>query len=423
VTRVLSTEKEIISYTVPNQIGESEKSGRTIRIEVPFGTDLSSIVPEIIISPDASILPVSGEAVDFTIDGFVTYTVTAEDGSTAQWTIYVSWVLIKADDENIQYTGRIDFSNPERPRFWSPGVYIKAKFSGTYCEIVINDEILWGSSHNYLDIVIDETNRTRVQTTARTNYIKVAEDLPDGEHTVLICKDTEASIGYLEFLGFKCEGLIALEAKPTRKLEFIGNSITCGAASDLSEVACEEGTWYDQHNAYLSYGPEVARRLNAQWYLTSYSGIGVIHSCCGMTITMPEVFNRLNLSSANNGSWDFSQYVPDAVTICLGQNDGIQDSTEFCDAYVNFIEEIRGYYPDAYIICLTSPMADASLTNFLKSCLTGIVNHFNTDGDNKVTNFFFSQSYNSGCGGHPDINEHQIISDELEPFLKQTLGW
>ena len=44
-------------------------------------------------------------------------------------------------------------------------------------------------------------------------------------------------------------------------IEFIGNSITCGAAADVSEVPCGSGVDYDQHNAYYAYGPRVARML------------------------------------------------------------------------------------------------------------------------------------------------------------------
>ncbi|HVU84722.1 MAG TPA: hypothetical protein VHC50_07765, partial [Puia sp.] len=38
--------------------------------------------------------------------------------------------FFEADDRNIQYVGRIDFTNPKRPKFWAPGVYIKTKFKG-----------------------------------------------------------------------------------------------------------------------------------------------------------------------------------------------------------------------------------------------------------------------------------------------------
>jgi len=46
-----------------------------------IGTDLSSIVPTIIISENATVYPPSGAKMDFSNDKVVTYTVTAEDGT------------------------------------------------------------------------------------------------------------------------------------------------------------------------------------------------------------------------------------------------------------------------------------------------------------------------------------------------------
>ena len=169
-------------------------------------------------------------------------------------------------------------------------MYIKAKYRGSYCEIIINDQLLWGNSKNYVEIVIDDTLHYRIQMTGKENTIRVGEDLPKGEHTILICKDTESGIGYLEFLGFCCDTLLTLPDKPRRKIEFIGNSITCGSGIDATEIPCESGQWYDQHKAYMSYGPLTARSLDARWHLTSVSGIGLIHSCCDMNITMPILF-------------------------------------------------------------------------------------------------------------------------------------
>ena len=330
--------------------------------------------------------------------------------------------LIEADNPGIQYTGRIDFANPKRPKFWAAGVYIKAKFTGRSLDVVLNDEVYGGNNHNYVEIVVDNDQPMRLQLKGKTDTIRVVRDMPDTQHTVTICKNTESGIGYLEFVGFICKGLVASAPRPTRKIEFIGNSITCGTGSDLSVVPCEKGAWYDQHNAYLSYGPTVARQLNAQWHLTSVSGIGLIHSCCNMTVTMPDVFDKVNLR-ANQIPWDFNRYVPDAVTICLGQNDGIQDSTKFCGAYVRFIGTIRSHYPTAHIVCLTSPMADAKLTAAMKKYLTSVVTYANKQGDANVHSFFFSRSYNSGCGGHPDLAEHVLIAGELSTYLKQTLHW
>lgn len=328
--------------------------------------------------------------------------------------------LIEADQKDIQYVGRIDFTNPKLPRFWSPGVYIKARFRGPACDVVLNDEVLYGTSHNYVEIAVDDQTPFRVQTTGKTNTIHVASGLSDGPHTLTVCKDTEAGMGYLELVGFRCAGLLPLSL-PKHKIEFVGDSITCGASSDLS-IPCGKGQWYDQHNAYLSYGPTTARMLNAQWQLTSVSGIGLMHSCCDMKNTMPDVFGKTNLNSGTE-TWDFSRYQPDAVTICLGQNDGEQDPAAFQANYTKFVQQVRVAYPKAKIICLTSPMGDAKLTAYLKDNLTQVVDKLHQQGDRNIGTFFFSRSWNSGCGGHPDIAQHQQIAAELTAYLHSEMRW
>jgi hypothetical protein len=270
--------------------------------------------------------------------------------------------------------------------------------------------------------VVDDTLLYRVQTTAKENIIKVVKDLPDKEHTILVCKNTETNIGYIEFKGLICCELLPLPAKPLRKIECYGNSITCGTGSDQSAVKCGAGRWHDQHNAYLSYGPTTARALNAQWQLSSYSGIGLIRSCCELGFTMPDIFDKLNLLP-NGISWDFSRYKPDVVTICLGQNDGIQDSVAFCSTYVKLLTNIRSKYPEAQLICLTSPMADAKLTATMKNYLTGVVDNMNTSGDKNVHKFFFSRRFNNGCDNHPNLKEHKLIAGELTNYLKDLMGW
>jgi len=326
------------------------------------------------------------------------------------------------NNPKIQYTGRIDFTNPLKPRFWSPAVYIQAKFKGTSCTIMLNDEVLYGGSHNYVEVVIDNQQPVRLQTTGKTNTIEVAKNLPNTVHTITICKDTESGIGYLEFTGIQCDELLAMPAKPVRKIEYIGDSITCGSSLDMSSVACGAGKWYDQHNAYMSYGPITSRALNAQYVLSSVSGIGMIHSCCDMKIVMPRVFDKINMRT-DSIKWNFTNYQPNVVTVCLGQNDGIQDSTAFCSAYVKFLGDIRSHYPRADIVCLTSPMGDSTLNIVLKKYITAVNRQVSQAGDKKVTHYFFSKRYFHGCGTHPDMAEHKQIATELTAYLKRLKGW
>jgi len=106
----------------------------------------------------------------------------------------------------------------------------------------------------------------------------------------------------------------------------------------------------------------------------------------------------------------FSRYIPDVVTICLGQNDGIQDSVIFCKAYVSFLSQLRNHYPKTEIVCLSSPMGNADLTTVLKKYITAVVAELNRIGDKQIHAFFFSRSYNNGCDTHPDLEEHKLIS-------------
>ncbi|ASU32586.1 SGNH/GDSL hydrolase family protein [Mucilaginibacter xinganensis] len=328
-----------------------------------------------------------------------------------------------ADNSKIRYVGRIDFSNPQKPRIWAPGIYIKAKFKGPQCEIILNDENSGGHNLNYLEIVIDDNKPYRIQTTGKTNIIKVPDGLTNTAHTILICKDTESNIGYIDFIGFRCQQLLSLPPQPTRKIEYFGDSITSGTGMDLSVIACDKGQWYDQHNAYMSYGARTARNLNADWQLSALAGVGLLHSCCNMKVVLPQIYDKV-LLAADSISWNFKNYQPDVVTICIGQNDGPkQDSTLFCETYIKFVKSLRMHYPKAEIICLTSPMGDSTLTSVLKRYLTGITGYLNANGDKKIHQYFFSKQYHNGCGGHPDLAEHQLIADELTAHIKQVKGW
>lgn len=330
--------------------------------------------------------------------------------------------FFKPSDSRIQYFGRVDFSNPELPRFYASGVYIIIAFSGKTCEINLNDEELYGKSHNYITIVLDKQAPKRIKLKEAKNVLNIGDGLGDGPHQLTICKGTESGIGFLEFAGIRCEKLLTPPKKPSRKIEFIGNSITSGTGSDLTIPCGSTADWYDQHNAYMSYGPITARKVNAQWQLTSASGIGLMKSCCNMKTIMPDIYDKINLRD-NTINWDFSKYQPDVVTVCLGQNDGIQDSTVFCGNYVSFLKSLRKVYPKATLVCITSPMADDRLVAVQKRYLSGVVASANAGGDKNVNSFFFSRRWNKGCGGHPSLDEHLAIGTELSAAIRKIKKW
>jgi lysophospholipase L1-like esterase len=333
-------------------------------------------------------------------------------------------ITTDASNSYIQYVGRMDFTNPKKVKFSAAGAYIQAKFEGTSLDMIIGAN----SSNNYVQVVIDNLAPVRLQIMSGKMTYKIAQGLSSSVHTVLICKETEASIGSLEFYGFNCQTLLPLNM-PTRKIEFYGDSITCGAKM-LQGTPCDltnnNTNWNAANSGFLSYGALTAQALNAQWQITAWSGIGLVSSCCGMTVTMPDVYDRTFLDQAST-KWDFTKYVPDAVSICLGQNDGttVVESQVYKDKYIAFIKSLRSKYPNATIFCITSPMADTSLLNAMNTSLQAIVNNRNADGDTKVYKIEVPHGKVNGCinQGHPSAAEHQEVAIALAAIIKVKMGW
>ncbi|MEO9871502.1 BspA family leucine-rich repeat surface protein [Ekhidna sp.] len=86
-----SEETDILTFSLDQQVGNAviNATDHTVAIEVAFGTGVAELTPMITLSDGAVSNPASGTVQDFT--NAVTYTVTAEDGTTNQdWIISVT---------------------------------------------------------------------------------------------------------------------------------------------------------------------------------------------------------------------------------------------------------------------------------------------------------------------------------------------
>ncbi len=96
----LSMETDITAFSFTEQTGAAtiDAANHTVSIEVANGTDVTSLTPTITVSSGATVSPTGAQ--DFT--NAVTYTVTAEDGSTTQdWvvTVTVEELALGLEDE------------------------------------------------------------------------------------------------------------------------------------------------------------------------------------------------------------------------------------------------------------------------------------------------------------------------------------
>lgn len=346
-------------------------------------------------------------------------------------------------DDDITYIGRLDRTDSLGPRQWGAGTYFTFAFTGDGADIDIADQRLYGDGYNYLEVVLDGDTVARVATGKALNrlvvgqpqnsvepdssvfVIRVADGLKSGRHTLLVCRDTECGMGYTQVLGVTTSSLEKWQPAAEHRIEFIGNSITSGMEIYDGVLPFGQGRWYDHHRAYFAYGPRTARNLNAQWSLASVSGIGLMHSCCEHKYVLPQTYGKVNLVD-NQIYYDFS-FNPDLVVSALGQNDGVQDSSKFATAYVDFIRLLREKNPSADIALISSPMANDTLRTFFKSLLPAIASEAEAQGlagkSGKIPFHIFEQAYNAGGAEHPNMVEHEAIANEVTGFIKEEFGF
>lgn len=329
------------------------------------------------------------------------------------------------ENPGVLLVGRFDTSDPAGPKFaWSTST-IKANFQGT--GISAN---LKSTGDNWFNVIIDGIVRTPVNVPAGTSSaVTLATGLTSGNHTVELVRRTEANIGEVQFLGFNVTGgsLLAPPAPSSRRIEFIGDSITCGYGN--------EGTTQYQsfttknENAYLAYGAMTARLLNADPVTVCWSGKGLVQNYGGdLNDLMPAVYSRI-LPYNTTLAWDTSKWTPQVVVINLGTNDfstGSIEKTAFTAAYNNFLGKIRNQYPNAHIYCAVGPMLNWDQLAKCKECITNVVSQKNTSGDSKVHFIEFpAQDGTNGYGEdwHPSVKTHELMANQLAAQIRTDLGW
>jgi hypothetical protein len=326
--------------------------------------------------------------------------------------------FIAPDDQDIAYVGRFDFTEKTKPEFMYSGCTIRTIFDGTAIKAVLKDDSL----RNLFNVIIDDS--LFVLTTNKQNGIYLlAENLQDKKHTLEIYRRTEWHGGNTAFEGFyidKGKKLFKPEVRE-RKVEFIGNSYTCGYG--IEGKSREEHFTYETENNYLTFGSLTARALDAEYLTVCRSGIGIWQGYGGgKDFTMPKLYNEVILNS--DKVWNYNQYVPQLVVIDLGDNDlSVElDSAKFADTYIEFLKRIRRNYSSAKIVCMAGPNPAGDNWERWRKYIRAIVD-VSKKSDPEIYFFEFSNYELNGSDYHPNLEQHKKMADELVPFLKGLMSW
>lgn len=329
-------------------------------------------------------------------------------------------------EAHFKISGRFDFLEDNTIGLIGSASSIEFNVKGDSVMIKLQSQYAHGN--NFALVINNEYQRRfRIKDSLINTY---TVRLPSQEiNKVGIFKTSEAATGNLIFHGIEARNLLDPPSKKNKTIEFIGNSITCGAQSDTSEVPCGEGFYHDQHNAYLAYGPRLARTLGAEFFLSSVSGMGIYRNWNDENILepiMPQVYENLYLDLNADKPYSF-EIKPDIVSICLGTNDmsggdGIKERKnfnreKFIENYISFVDKVYKHYPNCEIILLNSPTIPPENKQELFSCLQEVKEHFK--GKKDMVLFDFESIEINGCTGHPSIQDQDKMSQQLLPVFKR----
>ena len=370
---------------------------------------------------------------------FALFLTLAALGANAIVTVPLKGTVIKPSNPDIVYTGRISFTNPDRPTWNYPGVQIMAAFEGTSLRMIAKPR------SGYFMAQIDQAEPFKVAFRGeRDSVVTLATALPDGRHLVRLMYVIEGYEFFPEFWGFVLdEGRQLIEAPrlPSRKIEFIGNSITCGYGNE--GLKKEEGFDYATENHYYSYASITARNLQAQHWVVARSGIGAYRNYDGPKTGNPE--SNMPIQYEYTGyawkpelrkeatflqeKWDFSRYQPDVVCINLGTNDlstPNYDLSLLKQGYQKLLKMVRQHNPKAKIVFLTGSMLYNQELQIAKQLLDEVAAEAQKAGDKEVYRFDMNHIDGEAFLGndwHPNVYQDEKMAGELTPYLRKLMNW
>ncbi len=356
------------------------------------------------------------------------------------------------DDPRIQYFGRWDKSDPTNYRADWGNVYIMANFTGTSVGINMWDP----SAQNNYQYSIDGGPFVQMLASTSTAYA-LASGLSNTAHTLTFMRrtDCQAAVGSdidasTNFWGFTAVngGTFTLNApspRPSRKIEFIGDSISVGTDDECTVCGTSVVNTNLDENGYTAFGPQTALQLNAEWSNIGRGGIGVYHnwneSWPPNQLHMPDYYKQ-TLYHFAYPQWDFNTWQPDAVVIALGANDtngqwimpaGSTITAAYEAAYTTFINYARTVYPNATIFCMEPIpgwcMQYDGYDYTGKTYIQTMVDSYPT-----TSNVHYLQVNTSGVpllstsdyadgSTHPNDGGHTKVVNQIVPQIKSVMGW
>lgn len=328
--------------------------------------------------------------------------------------------FISPADRRIAYVGRFDMRDPAAPACQWSASEVRLRVKGKEVRATVEEK-----GHDGWQVVIDGKPASVLTPKEGTDTYTIDLGV-DALHELRLVKRTEAFVGTTTFHGFEVPaGRLLPASKSKRRIEFVGDSITCGFGN--------EGPNQNEHfkpeteNAFMSYASIAARAVDADVTILAWSGRKMWPNN-----TMPEIYDRI-LPTQEEPVFDFKAPAPQAVVINLATNDfggENPDETGWTSAYEAFVRRVWSHYPKANVyVAIGSMMSDNyppghMALSTLRGYLSKMVERMN-DPRLHLIEFDVQKVDEDGVGSdwHPSIRTHEKMAVRLAEALKKDLNW
>ncbi len=255
---------------------------------------------------------------------------------------------------------------------------------------------------------------------------------------IRLLKLSECSQSLLAVKEILTDGKIEpLEEKGLR-VEFIGDSITCGYGVEGKNETESFATATE--NAEKSYAGLVSEWMGIEPMLTAFSGHGIVSGYTddpekrNIEELVPPYYeqvgrNGFRLPSGRTVTdipWDFHAWQPDKVLVNLGTNDlsWIADrearKTMYRKQYKEFLQTVRKNNPGAMILCVLGIMGTG-----LNETMVSAVNEYRAEsGDQRIHSMALPEqdAERDGYGSdyHPSEATQRKMAIKIQAFIQNT---
>lgn len=346
---------------------------------------------------------------------------------------------ISHNDEKVLYMGRRDVTDSETKLYYA-GSQAIVKFRGTRLDVTFNSTALWGKLQ--LGIVTDGKMSgipLLYENNGRDVTAAAAENLPDGEHTVVIYKRHAANQS-LSVKAFETDGeFLAPDPLPALKIEVYGDSVCAGEVIEAVDFVgkCDpenQESAYD--NVWNSFVMQTARNLDSQIHnicqggIALFDGTGYFHA--PDYIGLESVYDKTCYfpEAGEITPWDFNKYIPNIVIIAIGQNDKHNGRTDKDDidisvnsvrsswktGYIKMVRELAKHYGDVKFVLTTTVLMHDSEWD---KAIDEISQELTAAGIKAYHNLFSRNG--AATPGHPRLPEHDEMARELTDFIRRNV--